>query len=106
MTPETTTERKSMNVFNILLAVLGAAPQFMQLLAAIIGEVHTIQAALPGAPGADKSAAVIAKVTPIAEVVGAELPHVQSLINQVVDVSKAAGIGAWGTADQANTAGA
>lgn len=86
-----------MNALQILLTLLSAAPQFLQLVTAVISEVHTVQAALPGATGAEKSAAVIAKVTPIAEVVGAEVPHVQQIINQVVDVSKAAGIGAFGT---------
>lgn len=93
-----------MNVF-VILKLLSAVPQFMQLLLAIFNEVHTVQAALPGAPGADKSAHVIAKVTPIADVVGAELPHVQDLINQVVQVSKDAGIGAWGSTDTTNAAG-
>lgn len=94
-----------MNPLSIMLALIGAAPQFLQLLTAIISEVHAVQAALPGAPGADKSAAVIAKVTPIAQVVGAEAPHVQEIINQVVTVSKAAALGAFGS-NQTDTAGA
>jgi hypothetical protein len=94
-----------MNPLSILMALLTAAPQFLQLLTAIVGEVHTVQAALPGAPGADKSAAVIDKVAPIAQAVGAEVPHVQALINQVVDVSKQLQVGAFGS-DPSDKAGA
>lgn len=90
-----------MNIISILLTILGAAPKFVELFLAITTEVHRVQQELPGAPGADKSARVIDKVTPIASVVGAEVPHVQELINQVVSVSKEAGLGAFGTTDNA-----
>lgn len=87
-----------MNAIHILLTLVSAAPQFLQLLTAIIGEVHAVQAAMPGAPGAEKSAAVLAKVTPIADLAGAEVPHVQSLINQAVDMSKQFKVGAFADA--------
>jgi hypothetical protein len=83
----------------IIFALIGAAPQIMHLFSAVVAEVHTIQTQLPGAPGADKSQAVLDKVTPIAQAVDVELPHVQSLINQVVDMSKQYNLGAWAGTD-------
>ncbi len=84
-----------MNVIAILLALVQHAGPFIQLFLAIAHEVHATQLDMPGAPGADKSASVIAKVTPIAQEAGAATEHVQDIINSVVDISKKAGIGSW-----------
>lgn len=65
--------------------------QLVQLVVGIVNEVHAIQSALPGAPGAAKSQAVIDKVTPIADVLGARADSIQSIINGVVAIAKAAG---------------
>jgi hypothetical protein len=92
-------------MLQVILALLGAAPQLLPLLLQIFNEVHTVQAAMPGAPGADKSQHVIDKVTPIAQVLGAEIPHVQDLVNQVVGVSKQLKIGAFGTNATDNAGG-
>jgi hypothetical protein len=70
---------------------LVTAFQAVQLLLAVFHEVHAIQAALPGAPGADKSQAVIDKVTPIAETIGAHAEALQGIINGVVGLAKAVG---------------
>jgi hypothetical protein len=66
--------------------------QIAQFLFAIVEEVHNIEAELPGAPGADKSQAVIDRVTPIANVVGAEVPHIQSIIDSAVGIANASGL--------------
>jgi hypothetical protein len=70
----------------------------MQLFTAVLHEVHEVQAALPGAPGAEKSQAVINKVAPIAEVLGAHQDAVQSIINGAVSLYKQARIGGFGEA--------
>jgi hypothetical protein len=69
------------NFFNVL-----------QFLIQLIGEVHAVESALPGAPGATKSQAVLDKVTPIASVIGAEVPHIQSLIDGAVGIFKSVGV--------------
>ncbi len=66
--------------------------QIIQFVLSVFSEVHAAQAAMPGAPGADKSQAVIDKVTPIANVVGAEIPHIQSLIDTAVTLFKHVGV--------------
>jgi hypothetical protein len=70
-------------------------PQVFQLIFAIISEVHTVQAAMGASTGAEKSQAVLDKVTPIAAMVNAETPHVQSIIDGIVAISKAANVGAF-----------
>jgi hypothetical protein len=65
--------------------------QLVQLVIGIVNEVHAVQGALPGAPGAEKSQAVIYKVTPIASVLGAHADNIQTIINGVVAIAKAAG---------------
>lgn len=76
--------------------------QVGQLLFSIFKEVHSAQAALPGVPGAEKSASVIAKITPILQVVDAEQDNIQKIIDAVVAFSKTMRLGAWNT-DPAGT---
>jgi hypothetical protein len=83
---------------------LAMIPDLLKLLFMVFNEVHTVQSALPGAPGAEKSQAVIDKVTPIAAVIGAEVPHIQSLINVAVDMFKSAKVGAFAPAAGAQEA--
>ncbi len=83
-----------MNFALLFLKLITGLPQVLQLIVSIVGEVHTIQTAT-GLSGAEKSQNVIDKVTPIADTIGVEAPHIQSIINDVVNVSKQFGIGTF-----------
>jgi len=77
-------------MFNLNLLMQGLGLVFN-----IFTEVHNVQTQLPGAPGADKSAAVINKIVPYAEVFQAEVPHIQSMIDGIVAFSKLFKVGSW-----------
>jgi mitochondrial fission protein ELM1 len=95
-----------MNPLQIILALIGAAPDFMKLITAIVAEVHNVQAEMRAAAGSDKQRTVLDRVNDVAVLVGAETPHVTSLINQVVAAAKATKIGAFADANEAATAAA
>lgn len=73
-----------MNVGNLML--------ILNLIQAILSTVHSVEAALPGAPGADKSQRVIDTVKPIADTLGAHSGQIQSVIDTAVALFKWTGV--------------
>ncbi len=66
--------------------------QIIQLVMAILHAVHDVQEVMGAGNGAAKSEAVITKVTPIADSIGANKDQIQSVIDLAVGLYKSSGV--------------